>query len=478
MSLLTVHSDPSLGPLDVSIYPPNGDPIDFTLSSGRLEQSIPAHVGRYAIVARRPNGARIIRSTVIGEKDETVFLMPEVSPSPNEFMAAETLRGHIRRDPTSDSLLPWRAALAGSAGAAMRSAVLGASRFFENELVRGAASLGGLESLAAAFNSGLVAFRSAKASEKLDLRLWRLNANQSWEASEPTGFVKKMMVSADFLKLEIETRGKLLCLGLLDMQGFGPILNIPPFVEPIEVTFLSKSVLIQAADRMATPGGQRVPVALCTPADHAAADLLTTLAAAGIPGAVAVWDQNVGALDPGNSQTALDMHSQKFGHPAEAVLAAHYLLRFLPKRLPLDWVDNLSQVLPAVADGPAIAAWARVMNRRPGMSDEEIDKAIEENITAALRRPVTLFARTRTLLADARHLVSKELAGAEAWQQESEYRRYGAESGGLESFWGSGPTLPGRRDGVISGPHILRVELINGGFASFPEEQPILLETH
>lgn len=480
MSSLTIQSDPSLGPLDVSIYPPSGDPIDFTLSSGQLQASVPAEAGRYAIVARRPNGARIIQNTVVGEKDETVFIKPEVGPSPNEFMTAETFRGQIRQDPALDPSLPWRAALAGSAGAALRSAVLTASSFAKSEFVGVPAVTDITGSVAAAFASGLEAFRAAKRSETLDLRLWRLDASGSWNAdtaSKPVEFVKKAMVSGDFLKLEIETHGGLLCLGLLDGQGFGPILNIPPFAEPIEVTFLSKGVLVQAADRMATPSGQRVPVALSTPANHAAADLLATLAAPAIPGATALWDQNVGVLDPNDSRMALDMFARKFERPAEALLAAHYLLRFLPKRLPLDWTDNLSRVSPAVADGPAIAAWARVLNRpKSGKSDEEVDKAIEENITVALSRPVTLFARTRALLADARHLVSKKSAGAEAWRQESEYRRFGAEAGGLESFWGGGPVLPGKSDGAASGPVILRVRLINGGFASSGETQPVPLE--
>ena len=244
-------------------------------------------------------------------------------------------------------------------------------------------SVGGLAadavsgSLAAALNSGLEAFRAAKPLESLALRLWRWNASKCWEAvaaSGSAGFVKKAMVSGDFLKLEIETRSELLCLGLLDMQGFGPIVNIPPFAEPVEVTFLSKGVLTQAADRMATPGGQRVPVALATPVNDAAADLLATLAAPAIPGAVAVSgirrsDPSIRNNGPKALDKALEMFSQKFTRPAEAALAAHYLLRFLPQRLPLDWVDNLKRVLPAVADGPAIAAWVRALNRPQDMSN-------------------------------------------------------------------------------------------------------------
>jgi hypothetical protein len=112
------------------------------------------------------------------------------------------------------------------------------------------------------------------------------------------------------------------------------------------------------------------------------------------------------------------------------------------------------------------------------MSDDEVDAAIEENITIALSRPVTLFARTRALLADARHLVSKDLAGAEAWKHEAEYRRSGAESGGLESFWGGGPTLPGKSSSAAFGPDVLRVKLINGGFALTGDAQPVQMESH
>ena len=418
---------------------------------------------------------------LVGTTDETVFLASEIGPSPNEFMTAETFRGQVLRDPSPDPSLPWRATLAGWAGTALRGAVLGMTELPAMDRAGGVTLEAGARSLAASIDAGLQVLRTAKQPQTLALRMWRSDPSQRWEAiatAEAARFVAQTTVSGDFLKLRIDTRKELLCLGLLDRQGFGPIVNIPPFAEPVEITFLSKGVLVEAADRMATPGGQRIPVALVTPTQYAAADFLAALAAPAIAGAAAVWQQNSGALDPNDGSTALELFSQKFERPAEAVLAAHYLLRFLPQKLPLGWVDNLKRVLPAVADGPVISAWARVLNRPRGMTDDEVDRAVEENISLALSRPITLFARTRALLADSRHLVSKDLASATAWKQESEYRRFGAESGGLESFWGIGPSKPGKSGGATSSFDVMRVGLVAGVFASTGDSQHLFQQAH
>ena len=66
-------------------------------------------------------------------------------------------------------------------------------------------------------------------------------------------------------------------------------------------------------------------------------------------------------------------------------MAAHYLLRFLPKRLPVHWADILARALPEAADGPAIAAWAHILNRPKGATDDQIDRAVDENIRLQYR---------------------------------------------------------------------------------------------
>jgi hypothetical protein len=157
----------------------------------------------------------------------------------------------------------------------------------------------------------------------------------------------------------------------------------------------------------------------------------------------------------------------KFQRPAEALLAAHYLLRFLPGQLPIGWADNLSRALPSAMDGPVIAAWARLHNRPTGISDKKFDIEFRECIDLALSRPVTLFARTRALLFDALRLIQDPGALLEKTRQE-EYRRFGADAGGLESFWGGGPASPGKPETTAGGRVLARVILNGGAFDGMP----------
>jgi hypothetical protein len=260
-------------------------------------------------------------------------------------------------------------------------------------------------------------------------------------------------------------------------MGLGPIVNVPPFTEGVEVTFLSKGVLVQAADRTITPGGQRIPVALVTPTNRAAADLLSALAAPATPPAAAIWEQTVPNLLPGEN-VAVQMLREKFERPAEALLAAHYLLRFLPDRLPVPWADNLVKAMPQAADGPVIAIWARILNRPANLSDAEVDQAIDANAALALKRPVTLFARTRMLLFDTLRLTSDKTK-SETRTREGAFRRFGADAGGLECFWGGGPDRPGAAVLNPMATNLAQIELIDGAFARMPgnpgETFPLLL---
>jgi hypothetical protein len=70
----------------------------------------------------------------------------------------------------------------------------------------------------------------------------------------------------------------------------------------------------------------------------------------------------------------------KVEHPTEALLGAHYLLRFLPNRLPLAWADNLSIAYPKAADGPVIAAWLRLT------SNAEVRRSQTKQVASEVRR--------------------------------------------------------------------------------------------
>ena len=43
---LTVRSSAAMGPLEVTVYPPQGDPVEFALSSSNIAHSIAAAAGK------------------------------------------------------------------------------------------------------------------------------------------------------------------------------------------------------------------------------------------------------------------------------------------------------------------------------------------------------------------------------------------------------------------------------------------------
>ena len=251
------------------------------------------------------------------------------------------------------------------------------------------------------------------------------------------------------------------CFGLLNSSGYGPLVIVPPFTSTIEITFLAKGVFVRADDRDRAGGRERVPVALVTAERAGVADLLNGLAAPSLLGADTIWDHSAADLVP-NAPTAedpLEILYHKFDQPAEAVAAAHYLLRFLPRRLPLSWAKNLKAAIPTAADGPMLAAWALVSNRPSGMSDAEVDAAFAGHVSDALARPVTLFARTRALLFSSQKLLSGDLRSDTRWAAAEAFRRAGAGAGALEAYWGHSPALAGASGPNDPGPPLLNLFL-------------------
>lgn len=189
-------------------------------------------------------------------------------------------------------------------------------------------------------------------------------------------------------------------------------------------------------------------MALFTPSDNAIADVLSDLAAPVSSSAESIWGQVVPALAAGETRVdqALDVLLHKFQRPVEALVAGHYVLRFLPKRLPVQWAENLVRAFPFVSDGPMIAAWGMIYNRPQGATDSDVDAVVARNVALALERPITAFARSRLLLFEARHFVPDNSAAESRWGLEETFRRAGAAAGGLESYWGSaGCGRPSRR---------------------------------
>lgn len=461
MTQLTITSAPGMGPLEVSVYPPDGDPVEFTLSSGSQAKSLSALPGRYTIIARRPNGSRLRQTTVVAGGDASVSLSETVGAPSDKFMQRETERGDVARPATIPARSSLGEPLSGVSADLLARAALRSTAWLA---LRGGHLAG----------DPAAPVEETAVRRPLVLRGWRFDGSQWLALGTPEFMASEPVLSGDFLKLAMRQRpdddagpGAVLCLGLLDETGFGPLVIVPPLMAAGELTFVAKGVLTRASDRDATPGQQRVPVALFTPGAAAVADILSALAGPGTLSAETLWNQTAPNLLPGDGidvANVLELLVDKFRRPAEALVAAHYLLRFLPNQLPLRWAENLVRAMPSAADGPVIAAWAWIYNRPPDATDKQVDESVTRNVLLALNRPATLFARTRALLFEALHLVPADLQSEALLRTQETFRRAGAAAGGVESFWGKSPDSPGCSGEPRPGPDLLRVVLEGDAF--------------
>jgi hypothetical protein len=405
LTVTTAKAPYSLGPLTVEVIGPTGDSTEFTLTSSHREHQMEVDPGRYAVVARRPNGDRLRRHVSVAPgSPATVHLAEGLGPSPHEFMEPELMRGDI-----------------------------GPSVPVE-----------GRSALRPKFFGGAVLPQHPQ-EHRLTVRIWP-------EGRAPSRTIAHYL-GGTCLKLRIPP-GPWLAVGLMDEDGFGPIVFVPPLRAPVNVTFLSEAVAAKAAARFLDPSGRRTSVALATPEEAAAADLLAAIGSPIVEDAEAIWQQSAASLD-----AAADFVLGKFSHPGEALLGAHYLLRFLPDRLPLAWADNLSVALPEAVDGPVIAAWLRLLSRADEVRKLGPEGAAREMLVwlaEACRRKIALYARARFLLVKGLNLYSEaELAkmkiGGDLKQPgPASFLSYGADAGGFEAFWGTGPFSPGHQK--ASGP--------------------------
>jgi hypothetical protein len=403
-----------LGPVTVEIVPEDGDSIEFALTSSQSQHQLMLPAGRYGIVARRPNGERLRRSVNLKASPQVVTFSDDVKASPNEFMRLETSRGEV--------------ASAGFSGQVKGPAIL---KGFVAEALKSVAA-----AQFAAQSERPVQRRGAQEIQQLTIRAWPLRGPADMDVSPPD-------TGSSLLKISVH-KG-CLAVGLLDESGYGPIVMTPKFRDGLDITFLAEGISTWAAPRYLNPSGQRTPVALATPREPKVADLLGALGVPLVEHAEAVWEQSVGSVKSGSDAIAgsLAFLSEKFTLPGEALLAAHYLLRFLPDRLPLHWADNLSKAYPGVADGPVISAWLRLTGKGDDVGTQDptqIDGAVKDLLSTALRSHVVLFARTRALLADGLRLQPIDIGDA---VDPSIYLNYGAHAGGLEAFWGRDTHSPG-----------------------------------
>jgi hypothetical protein len=266
MTKLTIRSSAAMGPLEVTVYPPDGDLVEFALSSSKTVHSITATAGRYAIVARHPNGSRLRQSVAVSDKDETVELSDKVPATDNQIMAPEVFRGQITRgespEPRSPATPPWHARLAGSAGHVLDTALVRAAGA---ELGQPVSLFGLLDERPEAlpFEFGVDKLRKESGHQRFALCLWQLEGGlwKEVDSNAVRGMVKGTQLSEDFLKVSLNVHGAPASLGLIDANGFGPIVGVPAFADGVEVTFVAKGLLVRAADRASTP--RREPSSGC-----------------------------------------------------------------------------------------------------------------------------------------------------------------------------------------------------------------------
>ena len=386
-------------------------------------------LGRYAVIARRPNGDRLCKSvTVAYGASAKVDFSANLPPSPNEFMSQEASRGEV------------------AAGPALKNGRLGQIQGFAGHA---------LEALSVTREATRTSTRTSRQS------VWTL---QAW--SLPDQATSSPPAHCTFQKglsfLKVRTERHCLAVGLLDETGFGPIVFTPPFRKPLHITFLAKCLATRAAARYLNPSGQRALAALATPEEPPVADLLSALGSISLDHAAELWQQN--SASPTN---ALNFVRGKFDNPSEALLGAHFLLRFLPAQLPLVWADNLRLAFPGAADGPVISAWLRMTSSATDVDHLNLRKLhadVRQFLAHALDRPVTWFARTRRLLVDGlrlEQLQTPQKQSTTSTPPPSAYLDFGAHAGGLEAFWGTHPFSPGtmRRSGAPPSRKIVTIAL-------------------
>jgi hypothetical protein len=417
---LTVDSgqpDLSLGPLSVEVIGTDATaaartPQTFTLTSGRLTHSLDLSPGRYAVVARRPSGERLTRMVTLQEGGPaTVHLADGIGKSPNEFLQPETLRGDVGLqipEPATETDLE-------------------ASTLRPHGVLKGA----GARTLARMVANRAKSTTAAPLDQELRLQFW----------SDAPLEVTSCHWGPTFLKVGIpqQIHTQLAsAAALCDVSGFGPVVTAPAFHAPLELSFNIDAVTLRAAARYENPSGLRLPVAVPHVRDPVMADLLAALAAPTVHNADAIWSCNYGA---GSIESALEQLAMKFTRPAEAIVAAHFLLRFMPDKLPLAWADNLCHAAAEAADGPVIAAWARLH----GTSDRDssrVDSDFRELLLDAAKRRYTLCARTRLLLCQGLRFSAPDAPERRVLE---EFLEFGAHAGGLDAHWGFGPEQPGRK---------------------------------
>lgn len=460
MADLTIRTAQNLGPLSLQVTNERGRLVPVRLSPlSSQRRSVTATnlaPGVYNVIATRPSGQTLAQWVKVPRAGASVDFKVEVI-SPNEFLTEAVGRGLVpsinpgflqRGDRPHASRLQLQSdvGVLGDARSALRA-------------IEGLARSQRITRSRSARTSNSALFKGLAPSNP-DIRVastWRLECwllNDRWRrVSKLDGGVAAIDLGPGYLRTRLHGHHAARALSLVDSGGHGPFVIVPPFADGVDVSFLADGLTARASpDRVENPSAVRIPVAVALPRDPRCADLLAALTSGGLPGADALWE--------GISDDAFGLLHHKVSDPGAAALGAHFLIRFAARRAPVDWLENLMEVLPHAADGPTLLAWRYITaGGKQGAKVER--KKIRSLLREASRRPVHLFGRSRVLLGQASRLYGPfrrarhESVANPRRPDNGAFLDVAAEAGGLEAFWGSSPRWPYPR----SSPPTLRVAL-------------------
>jgi hypothetical protein len=443
---LTV-SAADFGPLSVDVVAVGGkDQIDKPVIISSSQPTATFHglpAGQYAVIGTRPTGDRLVERVVLDQDPRHVQFTIN-GRSRHEILTQETSRGlvpPVPPDHPDDD----------SAASTPDPAIEGEASFSVMGSMRRAFQA--LSSTRLVAPAGLETTKRSYALYQWEMTPggWKAVPAPSWHEIRP-GYLQLVIdtptiTPPDAVLANPIPAAPAKAFGLLDEQGFGAMVIAPLFRDGLTITFLADGLAAEgAAERVDNPSALRVPVAVSVPGDPALADILSGLSAGALPGAEQLWVQCANKFD--GVDVALDFLLHKHSDPAAAIMSAHFLSRFAPARAPVSWLRNLARLLPNVADAATLLAWRLIYG---GSVDDppESPNEIEDLLWDAIRRPCTLFARTRLLLTQASRLYVQPPSPQAALTPvpvfaPGDFLNVAADAGGLEAFWGAGPAQPGR----------------------------------
>ena len=473
MPELRITSPRDLGPLTLQLLTARGQtlPPPEMLTSQRREVTVEAPAGDYVVIATRPNGQTItsevtVTPTVDGGRCD---ISVDVN-SPNEFMYDATDRGLVPgtnpqlRDSVEGSAsqfqFTYRVGVSGDAGRALTAlaAAPSASTAITSvgSVFQPASRRAGPDGLWRADSRSYVAQSfapdaSPEAPKSLWLRRW-IEVEGHWRPHQSDVSFPEINIGRGYVRVYPKFYGSMYggptcAVGLVDEDGFGPVVVVPPFTDGMDVVFLADGLAASSvANRISNPSAVKVPVALALPRNTVFADLLSALNAASLPGAEQLLSGDAGLGSADYAFRALWDKQKDYG---AATLGAHYLLRFMPKRIPIEWLENLMRIRPEIADGPTLLA-ARYIAVGGKQGAEVSGGEIRDLLRESLRRPIHLFARSRSLLAQSIRAYGPRFRSRKLEvihprrPRPTDFLDVAAGAGGVDAHWGFGP---GRLEG-------------------------------